>query len=663
MYYRFIYKRLIYTFVIMSLLFSSIVAAGQKDFVDSVKTRMMTEKNDTEFVRMCVQLGNRLRNADTIESWIFKRKIDSVAERTGKEFFKGQSFFLAATIYLSANPVKAINEFENAIKIFSSYPKNKRAALSLGSAYINLGLLHNSNNDYETAVYYYLKAEEQYLVNDPFSNDLAILYSNLSITYGSINKHVEALYVSKKGLDLARRSNDKVSLMNALYAHGGNLVNAKKGNSGLALLDSAKNLAEELSNLYYIYSSDFMSAMYYYNNKMYEEAIRYYTNCLNFAKKYNSTPDIGNCYLNISACEAELKRTKLAAAHLDSSAKYFDYSYPSVSKQMYFENYAEVYRQSGEFDKAFAFKDSVVANKDSLYQQDNIRQIEFRQARFNYEKKQNEILQLEADKKVQYLSIKQKRTTNYLLLGGIMAVLVISFLGYRNFKQKQYLQQQRIAELETQQQLTATEAVLKGEEQERTRIAKDLHDGLGGMLSGIKYSFNTMKGNLVMTPENAQAFERSMDMLDSSIKEMRRVAHNMMPEALVKFGLNTALMDFCNEINQSGALKVNYQSIGLENIEIDKTIAITIYRIVQELLNNIMKHAGAKNAIVQVSKSDEQLSVTVEDDGLGFDTSILKGSRGIGWVNIQNRVDFLKGKLDVSSEINKGTSVLIELSV
>ena len=73
-----------------------------------------------------------------------------------------------------------------------------------------------------------------------------------------------------------------------------------------------------------------------------------------------------------------------------------------------------------------------------------------------------------------------------------------------------------------------------------------------------------MKGNLIMTPDNEQAFERSMDMLDSSIKEMRRVAHNMMPEALVKFGLDTALQDFCNEINQSGALKVNYQSIGLE---------------------------------------------------------------------------------------------------
>jgi two-component system NarL family sensor kinase len=172
-----------------------------------------------------------------------------------------------------------------------------------------------------------------------------------------------------------------------------------------------------------------------------------------------------------------------------------------------------------------------------------------------------------------------------------------------------------------------------------------------------------MKGNQIMTPENTQAFQRSMDMLDSSIMEMRRVAHNMMPEALVKFGLDTALKDFCNDINQSGALKVVYQSLGLENAIIDQTIAITIYRIVQELVTNTMKHAAATTAIVQVTKTDGLLSVTVEDDGKGFDTSILQQSKGIGWSNIQNRIDFLKGKLDINSTPGKGVSVLIELYI
>jgi signal transduction histidine kinase len=219
--------------------------------------------------------------------------------------------------------------------------------------------------------------------------------------------------------------------------------------------------------------------------------------------------------------------------------------------------------------------------------------------------------------------------------------------------------------LETEKQLTATEAVLKGEEQERTRLAKDLHDGLGGMLSGIKFSLGNMKGNLILTPENAQAFERSMNMLDSSIKEMRRVAHNMMPEVLVKYGLDTALKEFCNEIDRSRVLDVNYQSVGMDKAAIEQTVAVTIYRIVQELVNNAIKHAAAKNVLVQAHLSEQEklLIITVEDDGKGFDKTTLKHAEGIGWQNIQNRVEFLKGKADIQSSSGKGTSVMIEIGI
>ena len=170
-----------------------------------------------------------------------------------------------------------------------------------------------------------------------------------------------------------------------------------------------------------------------------------------------------------------------------------------------------------------------------------------------------------------------------------------------------------------------------------------------------------MKGNMVMTPDNQQAFERSMDMIDSSIKEMRRVAHNMMPEALVRFGLHTALKDFCNEINQSGALQISYQSIGLENELVEQTRAVNIYRIVQELINNTLKHAAAHTAIVQVSKKGDSFSITVEDDGKGFDPQLLKDAKGIGWTNIQSRVEYMKGSIDVQSEPGKGVSVHVEL--
>ena len=635
---------------------------GQNRKLDSLRNRIRIEKNDTVKVALLGDLGFRLRFINEAESWQQQKKIDSIAKTTGNEYFVARSYYLTACIEMNKSPAKAISIFEKAIKIFSKFPHNRKAIITTGGAYINLGLLHHNNNDYETAIYYYLKAENIYRNNDPKNKEIVIIYNNLSITYGALNKYDEALNYSKKALDWARRAKDKEYLINALCSHGMNLVNAKRsGDTGIVFLDSAKHLADISHNISILYSTDFFKAMYYYNNKRYRKAIDYYSACLEFAKKNNSAIDVGNNFINIAANEAELKLPLQAAAHLDSSAKYIDYRVASVSKQMYFENYGEVYKQLGKFAKAMECKDTVGKIKDDLYQADNIKQLEFRQARYNYEKQQNEISQLEDDKQIQQLLIKHKSTLNYVFFATAITIFIISLLTYRNYKQKQRLHQQRILELETEKQLEATEAVLKGEEQERTRIAKDLHDGLGGMLSGIKYSFATMKENLVMTPDSQQAFDRSIDMLDSSIKEMRRVAHNMMPEALVRFGLDIALRDFCNDINQSGALKVKYQSIGLDGIVLEETTSITLYRIVQELINNTMKHAKAKTAIVQITISNGRLFVTVEDDGIGFDTQILKINKGIGWINIQNRVEFLKGKLEITSKEGEGTSVLIEL--
>ncbi len=199
------------------------------------------------------------------------------------------------------------------------------------------------------------------------------------------------------------------------------------------------------------------------------------------------------------------------------------------------------------------------------------------------------------------------------------------------------------------------------QEEERGRLAKDLHDGLGGILSGVKYSFTNMKQQFILSEENARAFEKSMGMLDESISELRRVAHNMMPETLMKLTLDEALQDFCQQVTDSGAIAVSYQGFGMEGLIAENTIKITAYRIVQELVNNIIKHAGAKKALVQVMAKDDMLKITVEDDGKGFDTSSLHLAGGIGYKNTKSRIEFLKGKLDVQSKRNEGTSVYIEI--
>jgi two-component system, NarL family, sensor kinase len=289
--------------------------------------------------------------------------------------------------------------------------------------------------------------------------------------------------------------------------------------------------------------------------------------------------------------------------------------------------------------------------------------------KYETEKKQKEIIQLQKDKQIQALSIKQKSTLNYLLIASVAALLVVSFLGYRNLrhrhrlvKQQEELQQQRIRELEKDRLLVAVDSMLKGQEEERSRLARDLHDGLGGLLSGVKFSLSNMKDNLIITPDNMAVFERSLDMLDTSIRELRRVAHNMMPEMLTRFGLDEALKDYCSSVNTTKALAVNYQSMGMDS-RVDNTTEIIIYRVVQELLNNILKHAAASEAFVQLIRDKSRLSIVVEDNGKGFDMALLENNRGAGWTNIRSRVEYLKGQLDVHSEPGKGTIVNIELNI
>jgi signal transduction histidine kinase len=368
--------------------------------------------------------------------------------------------------------------------------------------------------------------------------------------------------------------------------------------------------------------------------------------------------NIMSCYQNLSVyylkTSQHAKAKELLLKALDIS-KANDYK---EAKGTILQSLSNVLYATHDYSLASQYQREATKIREDIFTESMAQKHANEEVKFETEKKESQI-------KLQTAEIRQKNILNYFLIAGTIAFLAISILSYRNYKHRQKLQQAKIDELETEKQLTATEAVLKGEEQERTRLAKDLHDGLGGMLSGIKFSLNNIKENLIMTPDNVHAFERSIDMLDSSIKEMRRVAHNMMPEILVKYGLDTALKEYCEEMDRSGILRVNYQSVGIHQAAIPQTTAVNVYRIIQELVNNSIKHAQAKNVLVQLHQSEQEklLAITVEDDGNGFDTELLKQSSGMGWLNIRNRIEFLKGSIDLQSAPGKGTSIMIEINI
>lgn len=199
-------------------------------------------------------------------------------------------------------------------------------------------------------------------------------------------------------------------------------------------------------------------------------------------------------------------------------------------------------------------------------------------------------------------------------------------------------------------------------EVERTRIAKDLHDGLGGLLSGIKLTLSSMKGNVVVSGENANTFKRAINQLDNTIVEMRRVAHSMMPEALLKFGLSEAIEDYCDGINESGTVKIKFTKLGAA-LHLEKATEVTLYRIVQELSNNAIKHAQSQNIFIQLARHERGITLTIEDDGKGFDAKKLSIFKGDGLKNVQSRVDYLKGHFEIQSTPGNGSSFTIEIPV
>lgn len=197
-------------------------------------------------------------------------------------------------------------------------------------------------------------------------------------------------------------------------------------------------------------------------------------------------------------------------------------------------------------------------------------------------------------------------------------------------------------------------------ERERTRMARELHDGLGSMLSGIKHSFNALQNQLPLDDKQQTKFDYNIEKLNESIVELRNISHSMASDALLKYGLENSLKDYCTNLGSPDGLQINFTAVNTTGLFLQEDKAFHVFRIVQELLQNVIKHAAAKNVIVQMSCNEKTLYITVEDDGKGFDTKNTQQEKGIGLRNIETRIKLVKGKIDIQTS-GAGTSVMMEI--
>jgi two-component system, NarL family, sensor kinase len=544
---------------------------------------------------------------------IHLNKALDLATKTGNNLLKAQVYGAKANLYnVTGDYPKALELYIKALPIFEKEGRKDRVRVILG----NIGSLNNAMQNFDEAEKYFrqsLKLSEE--LGDKAG--IAQAYDGLNRIYIQRKDYKKALEYAVKAVDISHEIGNKqeeaIAIQGIAWVYYEHYKDYKKAEE-FAL--KGLKLAEELE-----FPADIAAMLNTLSNIYFHQAR--YRECEETALKAIAidTSDM-NIFSNLAA------NVVRAGIHLGDTKQAL----------YYFDRYRQIF--------------NIQSNKE--YQQ----ALMDMQVKYETEKKQKEILKLSAEKRERNILI-------YSLLGFFLIISGLGFSIYNNVRKNKIIVEQQLlvkekqlAELEKERQLIATKSVLKGEESERSRMARDLHDGLGGMLSGVKINLSAMKGNSIITSENAQAFDHAIKLLDTSISELRRVAHNLMPETLNHYGLKTALNDFIAEMNNNPATVLTFNFFGAD-IRFESQLELTAFRIAQELVNNALKHSGSAKINIQLIADVDRICIQVVDDGKGFDTSS-KSRDGKGLVSIHDRVAANNGSFEIESAPGKGTEATVE---
>ena len=363
--------------------------------------------------------------------------------------------------------------------------------------------------------------------------------------------------------------------------------------------------------------------------------------------------------LELAKLQLELKDGRGALRSLQNCA---DLATQAGSRELLLASWntlAQAHALQGDYSAAYTFSAQYQNLKDSIYNAEQTRIISEMNARFDNVALRDSLQQTEIAKNRAELS--QKNLLNYLLGGALLAGALIAFLLFQNYRSRseQRLQAQQMAALEKQREADQLRSMINGEEQERKRIAQELHDGLGTLLATVKLQFNAVQNELPDI-DALKSYQTADNLLDEACTEVRKISYNLMPAILQQYGLEYALQDLCEGINRSGRLEISFIPYGLDYTFDDQT-AVSVYRIVQELVKNTLRHAEASELIVQLSAEDDLLNIVVEDNGKGFDPAEKLQNPGIGLQSIQSRLTLLHGTMEIESNPGAGATFTIDI--
>jgi signal transduction histidine kinase len=441
-------------------------------------------------------------------------------------------------------------------------------------------------------------------------------YNNVAVAYGALKQYDSARALITKSIQITEANGNIHILANAYFILG--KIYAETGQHSAALQQylKAKPLREKVGNPSFIISDLYAIADLYYEMGDYTHGI-----------------------------ENALEALKVAT-QFDLLLK-FDGTYLSLAKN---------YEGLGDFKNASKYYHLWALAKDSVYSQSHADAIAEMQTKYETEKKEQQLALQEATLTEQRVELQR----TYFVLGALTIILllliIISLLLRSRYKRKQQL-------AEKQRELAVREAYINAtidsQENERKRVARDLHDGMGQLISALRITMEQLSP-VSSFDERLLTTEKCEKIMNDMHREVRGVAFNLMPQTLIQHGLVPALQEMALRINENAPLRIEVTSFDME-ARLQELQEISVYRIVQEWTTNVTKYAKATKIIVDLVADEGEIRITIEDDGHGFDSTTLQLGSGNGWKNIQSRLGLLKGAITLDSTAGRqGTTLFIQ---
>jgi len=476
-----------------------------------------------------------------------------------------------------------------------------------------LGITSDTQKNYRQAINYF-REYNALVTSAKDTTEIATSYNNMAASYASLHMPDSSLYLLKKALNMNILTKDKDGI-------GKNYENIA-------------GAYEEKNDL--------------------QSALQYTFKSLDIYSSMGNKKFLSHAYGNAGHFYKKLKDTANAVKWLNKSIALAK----SVSEnQIVYESsndLAEIQANGDQYKKAYEnLKESASAN-DSILNAATTRAVEEYRTKYETEKKEHQVTILKQQTALQDLQLQKK---NVYLAVAVLLLLTIAGVGYlfyarRKANERVLIQQ----EISRQQEITAHE-VLNAEERERRRMGSDLHDGVGQLLSTALLNLNRLTKLDGFSDEQRKLAEQSLSLVTDGYDEVRSISHQIIPNALLKYGLSAAVRDFLSKIDEH-VLKVSLETVGITE-RLDEQMETILYRVIQETVNNVIKHAKATRLSIQLVKDEDGVNLSVEDNGRGFDVNKMNKDAGIGMKNIYSRVAFLKGLVDVQSSEGKGTLVSV----